>query len=104
MEIHPNTPDLLVGQGGTSQTLTKKLSHLFLKVLDTGFGLQAGPNDDFMMPAITKRGPMYRGQLYTRVVQVEYKGDYDEDPPLIIRQRSPYPATILGIYPKLTAS
>jgi hypothetical protein len=94
----PLMPDFGIQQGGTTQTKTKRVIQLTAKVYDTGPGLLAGAVEGKLMPF--RKLP--EGELTSGNVEVEFKGDYDRVPRIIVRQSSPYPATIQGLYPNLT--
>ena len=43
-------------------------------------------------------------QIFTGDKEVEFRGDYDTDGFMIVRQTQPLPLTILSLYPRLVTN
>jgi len=90
-------------QDGTSQGKTKRIFEVTARLFET-VGLEVGPDLDNMerVPFRTSADPMDQGiPPFTGDKQVEFRGNYDTDGFMIVRQTQPLPFTLLSLYPRL---
>jgi hypothetical protein len=90
-------------QDGTSQGKTKRIFEVTARLFET-VGVEVGPDLDNMerVPFRTSADPMDQGiPPFTGDKQVEFRGNYDTDGFMIVRQTQPLPLTILSLYPRL---
>jgi hypothetical protein len=90
-------------QDGTSQAKTKRIFDITLRLYET-LGAEVGPDLDHMetIPFRSSADPMSQAvDVYTGDKQIEFRGDYETDGYIYIRQSQPLPLTLLSLYPRL---
>ena len=90
-------------QNGTSQGKTKRIYEITLRLFET-VGVEVGPDLDNLerIPFRTSADPMNEGiPPFTGDKEVEFRGNYDTDGFIVIRQTQPLPLTVLSVYPRL---
>ena len=90
-------------QDGTSQGKTKRIYEVTARLFET-VGVEIGPDLDHMerIPFRTSADPMDQGiPPFTGDKQVEFRGNYDTDGFMMVRQTQPLPLTLLSLYPRL---
>ncbi len=93
-------------QNGTSQAKTKRIYEVTARLFES-VGVEIGPDLDNMerVPFRTSANPMDEGiPPFTGDKEVEFRGDYDTDGFMIVRQTQPLPLTILSLYPRLVTN
>ena len=90
-------------QDGTSQGKTKRIYEITARLYQS-VGVEIGPDLSNMerIPFRTSANPMDEGiPVFTGDKEVEFRGDYDTDGYILVRQTQPLPFTILSLYPRL---
>ena len=90
-------------QDGTSQGKTKRIYEVTARLFET-VGVEVGPDLNNMerIPFRTSADPMDQGiPPFTGDKEVEFRGDYDTDGFMMVRQTQPLPLTLLSLYPRL---
>ena len=90
-------------QDGTSQGKTKRIYEVTARLFET-IGVEIGPDLNNMerVPFRTSADPMDQGiPTFTGDKQVEFRGNYDTDGFMMVRQTQPLPLTLLSLYPRL---
>ena len=90
-------------QNGTSQAKTKRIYEVTARLYES-VGVEIGPDLNNMerVPFRTSSDPMDQGiPPFTGDKEVEFRGNYDTDGFMIVRQTQPLPLTILSLYPRL---
>ena len=90
-------------QNGTSQGKTKRIYEITIRLFES-IGVEVGESLDNMerIPFRTSSDPMDEGiPVFTGDKAVEFRGDYDTDGFIFVRQTQPLPLTILSLYPEL---
>jgi hypothetical protein len=93
-------------QNGTSQGKTKRIYEITLRLFET-VGVEVGPDLDHMerIPFRSSANPMNEGIApFTGDKEVEFRGNYDTDGFIVIRQTQPLPLTVLSVYPRLVTN
>ena len=93
-------------QNGTSQAKTKRIYEVTARLFES-VGVEIGPDLDNMerVPFRTSADPMDQGiPPFTGDKEVEFRGNYDTDGFMIVRQTQPLPLTILSLYPRLVTN
>ena len=93
-------------QNGTSQAKTKRIYEVTARLYES-VGIEVGPDLNNMerVPFRTSANPMDQGiPPFTGDKEVEFRGDYDTDGFMIVRQTQPLPLTILSLYPRLVTN
>ena len=93
-------------QNGTSQAKTKRIYEVTARLFES-VGVEIGPDLNNMerVPFRTSADPMDKGiPPFTGDKEVEFRGDYDTDGFMIVRQTQPLPLTILSLYPRLVTN
>ncbi len=93
-------------QNGTSQAKTKRIYEVTARLYES-VGVEIGPDLDNMerVPFRTSADPMDQGiPPFTGDKEVEFRGNYDTDGFMIVRQTQPLPLTILSLYPRLVTN
>ena len=93
-------------QNGTSQAKTKRIYEVTARLYES-VGVEVGPNLSNMerVPFRTSADPMDQGiPAFTGDKEVEFRGDYDTDGFMIVRQTQPLPLTILSLCPRLVTN
>ena len=90
-------------QDGTSQGKTKRIYEVTARLFET-VGVEIGPDLNNMerIPFRTSADLMDQGiPPFTGDKQVEFRGNYDTDGFMMVRQTQPLPLTLLSLYPRL---
>ena len=90
-------------QDGTSQGKTKRTYEITARLYQS-VGVEIGPDLSNMerIPFRTSANPMDEGiPVFTGDKEVEFRGNYDTDGYILVRQTQPLPFTILSLYPRL---
>jgi hypothetical protein len=90
-------------QNGTSQGKTKRIYDITVRMFET-IGVEVGPNLNDMerIPFRSSADLMDEGiPPFTGDKEVEFRGNYETDGFIYVRQRQPLPFTILSLYPRL---
>jgi len=93
-------------QNGTSQGKTKRIYEITLRLFET-VGVEVGPDLDNLerIPFRSSANPMNEGIApFTGDKEVEFRGNYDTDGFIVIRQTQPLPLTVLSVYPRLVTN
>jgi hypothetical protein len=93
-------------QNGTSQGKTKRIYDITVRMFET-IGVEVGP-DLSNMERIPFRSSAYLMDEgippFTGDKEVEFRGNYETDGFIFVRQTQPLPFTILSLYPRLTTN
>ena len=90
-------------QNGTSQSKTKRIYEITIRLYES-IGVEVGPDLNNMerIPFRSSADEMDEGvNVFTGDKEVEFRGNYETDGFIVIRQTQPLPLTILSLYPKL---
>jgi hypothetical protein len=90
-------------QNGSSQGKTKRIYEVTARLFES-VGVEVGPDLNNMerVPFRTSADPMDQGiPPFTGDKEVEFRGNYDTDGFMIVRQTQPLPLTLLSLYPRL---
>ncbi len=90
-------------QNGTSQGKTKRIYEITIRLFES-IGVEVGETLTNMerIPFRTSADPMDEGiPPFTGDKAVEFRGNYDTDGFIFVRQTQPLPLTILSLYPEL---
>ena len=90
-------------QNGTSQGKTKRIYEITIRLYES-VGVEVGESLSNMerIPFRTSADPMDQGiPPFTGDKAVEFRGNYDTDGFIFVRQTQPLPLTILSLYPEL---
>ena len=90
-------------QNGTSQGKTKRIYEITIRLYES-VGVEVGESLTNMerIPFRTSADPMDQGiPPFTGDKAVEFRGNYDTDGFIFVRQTQPLPLTILSLYPEL---
>ncbi len=93
-------------QDGTSQGKTKRIYEVTARLFET-VGVEVGPDLNNMerIPFRTSADPMDQGiPPFTGDKEVEFRGNYDTDGFMMVRQTQPLPLTLLSLYPRLVTN
>jgi hypothetical protein len=93
-------------QDGTSQGKTKRIYEVTARLYET-VGVEVGPDLNNMerIPFRTSANPMDQGiPPFTGDKEVEFRGNYDTDGFMMVRQTQPLPLTLLSLYPRLVTN
>ena len=93
-------------QNGTSQGKTKRIYDITVRMFET-IGVEVGPNLNDMerIPFRSSADLMDEGiPPFTGDKEVEFRGNYETDGFIFVRQTQPLPFTILSLYPRLTTN
>ena len=93
-------------QDGTSQGKTKRIYEITARLYQS-VGVEVGPDLSNMerIPFRTSANPMDEGiPVFTGDKEVEFRGNYDTDGYILVRQTQPLPFTILSLYPRLVTN
>ena len=88
---------------GTSQSKTKRIYEITARLYES-IGIEIGPNLDNMerIPFRSSANNMNSGvNVFTGDKDIEFRGNYETDGFIVVRQTQPLPLTILSLYPKL---
>jgi hypothetical protein len=90
-------------QNGTSQSKTKRIYEITVRLYES-IGVEVGPDLNNMerIPFRSSANPMDAGiGVFTGDKEVEFRGNYETDGFIYVRQNQPLPLTLLSLYPKL---
>lgn len=90
-------------QDGTSQGRTKRIFDVTIRMYES-IGVEVGPDLSNMerIPFRSSADEMDQGiTVFTGDKEVEFRGNYETDGFVYVRQTQPLPLTILSLYPKL---
>ena len=90
-------------QNGTSQGKTKRIYEITIRLYES-IGVEVGESLSNMerIPFRTSSDPMDEGiPVFTGDKAVEFRGNYDTDGFIFVRQTQPLPLTVLSLYPEL---
>jgi len=90
-------------QNGTSQSKTKRIYEITARLYES-IGVEIGPDLDNMerIPFRSSANAMDSGiNVFTGDKEIEFRGNYETDGFIFVRQTQPLPLTILSLYPKL---
>jgi hypothetical protein len=90
-------------QDGTSQGRTKRIFDVTIRMYES-IGVEVGPDLNNMerIPFRSSADEMDEGiGVFTGDKEVEFRGNYETDGFVYVRQTQPLPLTILSLYPKL---
>jgi hypothetical protein len=90
-------------QDGTSQGKTKRIFDITIRLFES-IGVEVGPDLDNMerIPFRSSADSMDSGLgVFTGDKEVEFRGNYETDGFIYVRQTQPLPLTILSLYPRL---
>lgn len=93
-------------QNGTSQGKTKRIYDITVRMFES-IGVEVGPNLNDMerIPFRSSADLMDEGiPPFTGDKEVEFRGNYETDGFIFVRQTQPLPFTILSLYPRLTTN
>jgi hypothetical protein len=93
-------------QDGTSQGKTKRIYDITVRMYET-IGIEVGPDLDNMerIPFRSSANLMDEGiPPFTGDKEIEFRGNYETDGFIFVRQTQPLPFTILSLYPRLTTN
>jgi len=90
-------------QNGTSQAKTKRIFNVSIRLYES-IGVEVGPNLSNMeeIPFRSSANPMDQAiPVFTGDKEVEFRGNYETDGYIYVRQTQPLPLTVLSLYPEL---
>lgn len=90
-------------QNGTSQSKTKRIYEITARLYES-IGIEIGPDLSNMerIPFRSSANAMDSGiNVFTGDKEIEFRGNYETDGFIFVRQTQPLPLTILSLYPKL---
>jgi hypothetical protein len=90
-------------QNGTSQAKTKRIYEITIRLYES-IGVEVGENLNNMerIPFRTSADVMDQGlPPFTGDKTVEFRGNYETDGFIFVRQTQPLPLTVLSLYPDL---
>ena len=93
-------------QNGTSQGKTKRIYDITVRMFET-IGVEVGPdlNNLERIPFRSSADLMDEGiPPFTGDKEVEFRGNFETDGFIFVRQTQPLPFTILSLYPRLTTN
>jgi len=93
-------------QDGTSQGKTKRIYDITVRMYES-IGIEVGPNLNDMerIPFRSSANLMDEGiPPFTGDKEVEFRGNYETDGFIFVRQTQPLPFTILSLYPRLVTN
>ncbi len=90
-------------QNGTSQAKTKRIFNISIRLYES-IGVEVGPDLNNMesIPFRSSANPMDQAiPVFTGDKEVEFRGNYETDGFIFVRQTQPLPLTVLSLYPEL---
>jgi hypothetical protein len=90
-------------QNGTSQSKTKRIYEITARLYES-IGIEIGPDLDNMerIPFRSSANAMNSGvNIFTGDKDIEFRGNYETDGFIFVRQNQPLPLTVLSLYPRL---
>ena len=93
-------------QNGTSQGKTKRIFDITIRMYES-IGIEVGPDLDNMerIPFRSSSAAMDQAiPVFTGDKEIEFRGNYETDGFVYVRQDQPLPLTILSLYPRLVTN
>ena len=93
-------------QNGTSQSKTKRIYEITARLYES-IGIEIGPDLDNMerIPFRSSANLMDSGvNVFTGDKDIEFRGNYETDGFIFVRQNQPLPLTVLSLYPRLVTN
>ena len=93
-------------QNGTSQSKTKRIYEITARLYES-IGIEIGPDLDNMerIPFRSSANAMDSGvNVFTGDKDIEFRGNYETDGFIFVRQNQPLPLTVLSLYPRLVTN
>ena len=93
-------------QNGTAQGKTKRIYEVTARLFES-VGIEVGPDLNNMerVPFRTSSDPMDQGiPPFTGDKEVEFRGNFETDGFIFVRQTQPLPLTVLSLYPRLVTN
>ena len=90
-------------QNGTSQAKTKRIYNITVRLYES-IGVEVGPNLSNMETIPFRSSAQLMDTaipVYTGDKEVEFRGNYETDGYIYVRQTQPLPLTVLSLYPEL---
>ena len=90
-------------QNGTSQAKTKRIYEITARLYES-IGIEVGPDLNNMerIPFRSSADAMDTGiSVFTGDKEIEFRGNYETDGFIFVRQTQPLPLTVLSLYPRL---
>ena len=90
-------------QNGTSQAKTKRIYNITVRLYES-IGVEVGPNLNNMEEIPFRSSAQLMNQpipVFTGDKEVEFRGNYETDGFIFVRQTQPLPLTVLSLYPEL---
>ena len=90
-------------QNGTSQSKTKRIYEITARLYES-IGIEVGPDLNNMerIPFRSSANAMNSGiSVFTGDKEIEFRGNYETDGFIFVRQTQPLPLTVLSLYPRL---
>lgn len=91
------------GDNGTSQSKTKRIYEITARLYES-IGIEIGPDLANMerIPFRSSANAMNSGvNVFTGDKEIEFRGNYETDGFIFVRQTQPLPLTVLSLYPRL---
>jgi hypothetical protein len=93
-------------QNGTSQAKTKRIYNITVRLYES-IGVEVGPNLSNMETIPFRSSAQLMDTaipVYTGDKEVEFRGNYETDGYIYVRQTQPLPLTVLSLYPELVTN
>jgi hypothetical protein len=93
-------------QDGTSQGKTKRIFDITLRIYES-IGIEVGPDLNNMERIPFRSSATLMNQaipIFTGDKEIEFRGNYETDGYVYVRQDQPLPLTILSLYPRLVTN
>ena len=90
-------------QNGTSQAKTKRIYNITIRLYES-IGVEVGPNLNNMESIPFRSSAQLMNEpipVFTGDKEVEFRGNYETDGHIFVRQTQPLPLTVLSLYPEL---
>jgi hypothetical protein len=90
-------------QNGTSQAKTKRIYNITVRLYES-IGVEVGPNLNNMEEIPFRSSAQLMNEpipVFTGDKEVEFRGNYETDGFIFVRQTQPLPLTVLSLYPEL---
>jgi hypothetical protein len=90
-------------QNGTSQAKTKRIYNITVRLYES-LGVEVGPDLNNMESIPFRSSAQLMNTpipVFTRDKEVEFRGNYETDGYIYVRQTQPLPLTVLSLYPEL---
>ena len=93
-------------QNGTSQAKTKRIYNITVRLYES-VGVEVGPNLNNMETIPFRSSATLMDNfipVFTGDKEVEFRGNYETDGHIFVRQTQPLPLTVLSLYPELVTN